>query len=813
MLSAVVLPCHAQATHIPYRSQQLAKSLGWIHDANSPSLCEGYYQDPLLRMEKLGLIGQYDSQISADRVSIRPGGRSVLRGRVLIQSPNRVLRAEQASFTRDKKTKRIQAVSLTGKVSLRQPGRLWLAKRAHFNLQTHTGELNDVAYRLAMRDEHSDDNENSIWYGLNAWGKAKSVKQVSGDQYQLNQGTYATCPPTKADWQLSAKTISYNKKTKKLKAYSTVFRVKNIPVAYLPYFSYHNDDTRQTGFLIPSVSFTDKSGVDILMPYYWNIAPQTDMTISPEIITKRGVLFGLEWRYLSRFGNSLLHGALMPYDRLFKTFRAFHPSIGSFGNARGFLNIFNHTQMNPRAQANIHIEAVSDDYYLQDFENDVAATTNRQLLQEASFQYDGQHSSVLAKMQNYQTLHPTNQAAISDVYAILPQAQVTTHYDSLPGGFDFNNRAQVVNFHWPAKNIKVEGFRSLTVPSVSWTLKRPYAFWRTTVTAHASDYQLSQAVANNHLSRVIPLISTDAGLYFEREGQWFQTAYQQTIEPRIFYLYVPYKAQDTFPLFDTGLYNFTYDQLFRHNRFSGDDRIGDANQMAFALSSRWRSLNTGFEWLQFHTGILLYFQNRRLAYCSGVNCSAQTTPSTIRYTSASDTWSPWVSQLQLNWNSNWQTRGDFAWDIHQQQVNNAAVDVHYQSDKQHILNFFYQYQRALITTASDGSTTLESANTIGTSGAWPLNKHWSLLGTFSYNLAYNHSQSYFVGTQYNSCCFAFRVIGGRSLTSVSNTFNPTYSTAVFFQILFKGLGSIASRDPSELLETEIPGYQDVFRTL
>lgn len=801
------------AAQVPYRADKIAKAIGWVPAPQSDSLCGGYYQDPLLQMEKLGLIGQYDSQISADQVTLQSGGQSVLRGNVLIQTPNRVLRADQARFVRNAKSQQIETVSLHGHIALRQPGRLWLANKAKLNLKQHTGQLDDVVYRLALRDAHEQDGDAMHWLGLNAWGQAKTVTQLSEDEYELQQGSYATCPPSKRDWQLSAKKIHYNKKTKTLKAYSTVFRIRNVPVAYLPYFRYHNDDSRQSGFLTPAVTFTSKSGVDIMLPYYWNIAPQTDLTISPELFSKRGVLLGLEWRYLSRYGTSILHGALMPYDRLFKQFRDQNPSIGSFGNARAYLTALNHTEITPNLQANIQVTGVTDDYYFQDFENDVAGTTDRQLLQTASLQYHGEHHDVFARMQHYQSLHPINQAAIADVYAMLPEARIYSHYDHLPAGFGWQNRAQIVNFHWPGQSVKVEGFRSLMAPTLNWRLSRPYGYWQNSIHLHASDYRLSQAVAQQNLSRLIPLISSDASLIFDRESQWFHLPVQQTLEPRVFYLYVPYQNQDSYPLFDTGLYNFTYDQLFRLNRFSGDDRIGDANQMAFALSSRVINMKTGLEWLQLHTGILRYFQNRRLAYCTGINCSEQMTASTIRYTSATDAWSPWVSQLQLNFNTYWQARGDLAYDFYAGQVNNASVDVHYQSDQQHILNFFYQYQRALITTSGTGQSTLESANTIGSSGAWPLNKHWSLLGTFSYNLAYNHSQSYFVGTQYNSCCFALRVIGGRSLTSVSNTLNPTYSTAVFFQILFKGLGNIASRDPSELLTTEIPGYRDVFRTL
>jgi len=791
-----------------------AKALGWVFDPNPNNLCGGYYREPLLDFSKYGLIKKYDSHINADRVSFSPAGRSYLIGHVMVKQPNKQMQADKASFTRDAKRKQITTIELTGNIRVREPGKLLLAKKAKYNLIAKTGELEHVHYRLARSDKRSEKQGIAELFGVNAWGNASHIKQLSADVFELYDTTYSACPPIRNDWQLSAKKIHIDQATHRGSSYNTILRIKNVPVAYFPYFNFALDDKRSSGFLIPTISYTSKEGIDLTIPYYWNIAPNMDMTFSPEILTMRGVLFGVELRQLSRYTNNYFHGTFMPADRKFKKFRRQNPGIDSIGDNRGSIYVEQTTAINPRLKAHVHFDLVSDDYYLQDFHNDLATTTDRQLLQQADLQYQGVNTNFVGRLQNYQTLHPANQQAVSDVYGRLPQFLLDSYYPSVFAGTDFGIHAEFVNFNWPGNLAQiVDGVRTTITPTAKLPLERAYGYLTPTLTVNARQYFLSHQMAgvNNRFYRTLPIVSVDAGLYFDRFFQFRGKPQQLTLEPRAFYLYVPFENQDLLPLFDSGINTFTYAQLFRTNRFSGGDRVGDANQVALALTSRWIEQASGVEKLRFGIGTLLYFQNRKVAYCTGINCS--NTSAGLHYTSPTATTSPIASELAFQIARNWSGSAELAWDPQLEQTNSASVNLHYQNNAQHILNFSYQYQRAIIRTDSVGSNSIETGHTIGASAVWPANKHWSFLGTWSYNLAYNHSQTYYLGTQYDSCCWAFRLVGGRTLRSVSNTFNPAYSTGIYFQILLKGLGTIAARDPGKMLASEIPGYRDIFREL
>lgn len=801
---------------VPYSRQTLARQLGWVDAPGSCSLCEGYYQEPLLDFSQLGLITDNDSQIAADQVSISQQGRSVLRGNVVVKRPGKQLEASQASFTRDQKTGKISTIHLRDHVRIREPGKLLIAKRASINLDKNTAKIHHAIYRLARSNQQQKEGSLTQLYGTNVWGQASLMAQLAAHVYELQDATYTSCPPTRSGWKVKAKKARLDNNKQRIYMHHGVFTLYDVPVFYLPYISLSTDDKRATGFLFPTASYSSKLGASFGIPFYWNMAPNYDMTLFANYYTKRGVLLQDEFRYLNAFSTTQITASILPADRSFRAFRAGNPSIESWGNNRAMLSIHNRTSISPALSALISYDGVSDDYYFQDLRDNTSISTQQQLLQQMRLDYNTTHWQMIGNIQRYQTLHPIGQTAVADVYGRLPQLIINANYPRLWHGFDVRMNSEFVNFVWPGNPLnRISGLRLHLQPQISRPVIRPYGHFTPTVKLDLTQYNLIHQLPGfaNNPNRVLPMISVDMGLVAQRKTQIWGKNYWQTLEPRAYYLYVPYENQDGLPLFDTGINIFTFNQLFRDNRFSGGDRVGDANQMTLALTSRWLDATSGAEKLRVSLGDIVYFRDRNVGFCTGVNCSNFTNGSALRYTSPSYRFSPIVGEAVFHLTPYWSTVGSLSYDPIDTRPNNASVNLHFQSDNSHILNISYNYQRSILKTNADGTNGLESTHLIGTSGVWPITKHWSLLGTWSYNLAYNHSQTTYFGTQYNSCCWAFRALGGRTLESVSNTFNPTYSTGVYFQILLKGLGAFAPSNPSDLLTREIPGYHDLFKDL
>lgn len=802
-----------QSARVP--DKDIAKAIGWITSSTHENLCGGYYEEPLLDFTKRGLINPQDSEVSAKHVSLFEVGCSSLRGDVVVKQPERLARADSAHIYRNKSTGKITHIALQGRVHIREPGKLLIADSAQLNLKNKTGVLNHVLYRFARSDRNSTLQGIHRLYGINAWGQASQVKQLRPGVYELIDGSYATCPPTHTSWQITAKKITIDRNVGTGYAHGVYFRWKKKPLVYLPYFMFPVDDKRKSGFLFPTMSYTNKSGLDITLPYYLNLAPNYDATLSPRLLAKRGVLWGGEFRYLSPRGSSIVYAEFLPEDREFKKFKRANPGISSLGNHRASISVINTTQINPHWMGSINFHAVSDDYFLQDLYNTLASATTYHLLQQADLHYADAYWNFFGRVEHYQTLHPRNQKAVGDVYGRLPQFVLDFNYPNVPG-MSFYVHNEYVNFVWPTNSpSKPSGLRLTVAPQVSFPRKSLSGFFTPTVELFFTQYNLSQQMLGlpSHIHEATPIISLDTGLYFDRYFHLMGHSYQQTLEPRLYYLYVPFNDQDVIPLFDTSIYTFTFSQLFRNNRFTGGDRIGDANQTSIALMSRLINKGTGREIGQVGIGGIVYFRDRKVGYCTGRQCSDFGSGTAIRYLSPTAQTSPVIGFVNYHVTPDLSAQADLAWDTHHHNTHNASVYLHYQPEPSHVVNVGYTFQRKILTTDAQGGNTLENAKQINFSYAVPLTKRWHFLGSWGYNLSYKHPQTYFLGAQYNSCCWAMRALAGRTLTEVSQTHHAKFNNVFYIQVLFKGLGTVGNNRLSKFLVSDIPGYHDSFSHL
>ncbi len=803
---------------------QIAACLGWKTQV-APSFCPGYYQPlPLNPLADSSAI-----ELKADQISFYTAGQSTLRGHVQLKQTQRMVTAQTAKVYRDASTHHINRIELDTNVHLMEPGRLIIADHASLNPQDKSGHMDQVVYRF-------DTTRSSAI--LPAWGTAEWIKRFANENYQLHKVTYTTCSPADSAWQIQAQDIQLDHAHQTGVARNAVLRLGKLPILYTPYLSFPTSSARKSGFLMPLAGYTNVSGFDVALPYYLNLAPNYDATIVPHYYSLRGWMMGGTTRFLTEHSSGIMGGSILPHDTALQSFitqnETQYPRIQGTSNDRWSVMVRENTQFLPNLNLNIDFQQVSDDYYLQDFNTNLAMSSENQLLRRGSLVYTTDHWLFGGMLQSYQTLHPINQSEVANIYDRLPQLLAEGEYHDLPGHADLNVLGQYDYFRWTGLDRSIpQGSRYHANPILSFPHIAPWGYVTPTMELVENNYGLfyntdiyglglSQSEAFN---RLIPRFYVDTGLNFERMTKLFSNSMRQTLEPRLFYLLVPYQNQSQFPAFDSAYMIFNTDQLFRTNRFSGFDRISDANQLAYALTSRWLSPHSGREKASVTVGQLRYFSERKVQLCYRQDGQCTDSPQFLGYTSLTNMWSPIATKAHYNLNAAWSTSADFVWDLHTNSTNNANLNLHYQPSPERILGLGYNYlasgnvivapQGYLITDSFkqiQSSAMNAALNQITASYAWPFTDHWSSLGVYSYNISKQYDMLSFFGVQYDSCCWAARLIGGRTFKSLGvDSLTPEYNNNIYFQILLKGLGSVATSNPGTTIQSYLPGYPNLFR--
>lgn len=783
-----------------------AQCLGWASDQNSP-LCLGSYQ-PLTITP---LANDEEVRITADRVSLYQDKPSTLSGRVEVQQAQRIVNAQTAYVYRDAKTKQVNKIEFLGDVHYLEPGRLMIARKAIMNPQDKSGEISDVLYRF------SSDRSAAI---LPAWGRARLIRRFANKDYYLERATYSTCAPQDKAWDVEASSITIDDAKAVGLAKNATVRIRRVPVFYSPYLSFPTNKERKSGFLLPMVGYSNVGGFDFGLPYYWNIAPNYDMTLSPHSYSERGVMLGGEFRYLSSKSAGVFRGSFLPQDRAYKNFLLnnvlSYPNLAGKSANRWAIGVNEYTRITPNLRLQVDAEQVSDDYYLQDFSANWAQITQRQLLRQADLTYTMDNWLFRGMVQSYQTLHPVNEPPISSVYERVPQLLAQGTYSHLPLHSNLRLLGQYDQFNWPTNYWhaveRQEGPRINFNPILTTPFIKPWGFFTPSVQVVETYYAVNnpRGRVNNEYNRALPRYSLDSGLFFERSFSLNSTPYTQTLEPRVFYLNVPFQNQSQLPIYDSGYMIFNASQLFRTNRFSGFDRIGDTNQLSYAVTSRWLSDTTGAERANVTIGQIRYFADRRVELCQRAFGVCKASPLTIGYLSPTYEYSPLTTRAIYHFNPKWAVSGDYVWDPAVRATNNANLDIRYHPSTKAAINIGYSYlvnaDRTYVKNSGDNNDLHQGLVAF----AWPITQKWSTIGAYSQNISKNYSMMSLVGVQYDSCCWAMRVLGGRTFKSLSAQFEPQYNNNMYLQLLLKGLGSVATSDPYNIISTYIPGYTDLF---
>lgn len=790
--SIVVLMC---CTVIAHASPERLNSIDddWHVNVEDIGVCHGAYERPIFTPSS----DTEASQIDADKGTLANEGLSTFSGNVVLQKNNERLYADRVKIARNNKSHDIDHIHASGHLFFEQP-----ASRLQAGIFDYTGniqlfELKNVRYRF---------------YDAHLRGSATKVTHIKDEPYYLYNTTQTSCEPHDNFWQIKAKNIIINTKTDMGTAYHATLYIKKIPIFYTPYMTFPLSKKRKSGLLFPSFSYSKKEGFAYTQPYYFNLAPNYDATVTARTIGKRGEQISGEFRYLTHMTSGQFQASVLDHDSLFERNQKkeiAHPTLaGSDARRSGFINADSHMRRsfdllndtNYSASLSSHTEYhyVSDPNYLNDMSHYVF-TNNQQLNREFTLHYNQPHWQSLASTQDYLTLQPFEASITNNPYRIMPRLQTEGSYpyfyDNLSGTFDF----QYTHFVHPDNHMQ-EGERYWIAPTFDYLYRQPYFYIRPKVQLNLVKYQLTDAQLasigypkNLSPSLEIPIYSIESGLFLERNGNWRSTDYTQTLEPKLFYVYIPYRNQNDIPVFDTGFNPITPYTLMLPNRFSSVDRFGDTHRIGLSLMSRFLN-DEGVEKAEWQVAQLHYFKKRRVALCRTdlvANCISTENPS----------YQAMRSDIYINtlyhFNEAWLATANAEYDDRQNVLHRKMVTFNYHPDNQHLLNIGYQ--------KTFESPTLTTTQAMA-SFAWHLNARWNILGHWYYDLKSRTHIDSFAGVEYESCCWAIRV-GGKHYLKLNNAVDKQFDTMYFFEFILKGLAGVGESYQS-IAENTIDGYTD-----
>jgi LPS-assembly protein len=725
------------------------------------------FYDPGLTKDR-SLRETSPTQVQAQHVDSSNQSVYHLSGEVKLQRADQLLQADRIDYNNENTD-----YDARGNVRYQEAGQLLAASHMRGNTDASRGIADDVRYQ--MLDARGN-------------GVAKQGHMLDAQHARYSMATYSTCDVGHHLWEFRAKSITINQATGVGVARGATMRLGNVPFLYLPYFTFPTDDRRKSGFLYPTVGNTSRGGFEVSTPYYLNLAPNYDATLDPRIYSERGAMLAGEFRYLTPGSRGQLNVEYVPNDH--------GESDGladTQGDSRYLVKFSDRTRLWKGWQFVGSYNHASDSSYLYDYGDALSHAAVYMLGSNAAIVGGGKWWNASFGGTIYQNVNPF----VTDrglPYKQLPYAKFSMDVP-LSRWLEFGMDTSAVAFR---KTGFVEGQREDLYPYLAadfgtsaWFV-RPRLAYRYTAYQLGSDYQdygyrgllgsgATTPFDQKSPSRSLPVVSLDSGLVFDRSTTQFGSSNTQTLEPRLFYLYVPYRNQNNLPLFDTNVMSFDYWQLFSTNQFSGADRQMDANNLTAALTTRLLD-DGGVERVSASIGQIRYLSPQRVLGTDWVR-------------------SAYVAQLDVQLNDRWRLNSAYQWSPNTRLTDMAAVQLQRRLRTDGIFNLSYRYRRGLLEQYS-------------ASVVYPVSERWRLVGAWTYSVKDRQSVDALAGVEYDSCCVSLRLVGRSYVNQGYYGFGPVPAggninhrdNAVMFELVFKGLGSTGGQiDP--LLRRDILGYQ------
>ncbi len=638
----------------------------------------------------------------------------------------------------------LNQVEARGEVRLEQPALLVSGDSLRLDLDDYSGELTQPVYQLAAQTGRGD---------------AERIDFIDKNHFNLQDATYTTCPVDNDDWYLKVADLDIDKTRNVGTARNATLRFLGAPILYTPWVDFPLDNARKTGVLAPTIGTTERSGFDILVPYYLNLAPNYDATLYPRLLSRRGVQMGGEVRYLLNDANGVNRLEYLPGDSV-------------AGRSRWSVALKNEYVLNSSTRAGMLYDRVSDDDYFRDLSNLISITSLSHLNREAWVTTQHANWNAELRAQSFQTLQDsTSTTLIEEPYARMPQARLGMA-QTFSNGLEFKLESEATHFAHPTKT---DVTRVLAYPTLRLPLTNSFGFLTPQIGWHSSYYKLDDpSLAEPRITRNLPIFSLDSGVTFDRPFRFAGQDYEQTLEPRAYYVFAPYRDQRAIPVFDTAPLDFSYAQMFTEDQFIGGDRINDANQLTLAVTSRFIEAGSGLERLQVTLGQRYYFSAQQV-----------TMPGVApRTSSATDLLAAVSGQITRNWRIN------TAWQFDTQNGTTVRQNLgaSYRPAPGRALNFGYRFID-------------QTTEQIDLSGQWPLGDRWYGMFRYNYSFQDNKLVEGLAGVEYNGGCWAVRAVFQRLATKEDQS-----TDALFFQLELNGMGRLGA-NPLDVLKQSVPGYR------
>jgi LPS-assembly protein len=677
-------------------------------------------------------------EITADHAEIQRSGAGEVSGNVRLRQNDAALLADKVNFNTEDMN-----FSLSGNVRLISPA-LSLTGR-------------DANFLSGKRRVLFDDSE-FILPGIGR-GSAGKLDAPEKGVIELDDVAFTTCPPGNDDWLLEADRISLDRERGSGRARHARFRFKGVPILYTPSFSFPLSNARKSGVLFPKVGSSSRTGTEIEVPIYFNLAPNYDFTFSPNWMSRRGVLLQEEFRYLSQINRGKLELNYLPHDRV-------------TGSNRIHSKVYHQTRWQSGWWATLDASEVSDSGYFEDLGGNTSLTSQTQLERNLQLEYHGPNWSMLARVQNFQTLDES----IADTqrpYTRAPQLLARAYWPDTALGLDLALDSELVHFE---RDVGVIGTRLNVAPQVSLPIGTPGMYLTPALEWEFTGYSLDnlQPGEDDNPTRNTPIFSVDSGLVLERHIGGDRPLIS-TLEPRLQYVYVPYRRQDSLPIFDTGLPDVNLVQLFRRDRYAGPDRVGDTNNVAMGLTTRLLDQDSGRQYLAATLGGKYYFEDQKVTLPGNL-------PSAIN---ASDVF----AELNFGFFNRWNLGLAHQWQPSERITQKNVLRVQYKPSDGRVINLGYRMQR-------------EELEQTDLSFSWPVAKNWNAVGRWNYSVKDNKTLDNLVGLEYESCCWAIRVVTRRYIAARTGE----QDSSIMLQFNFKGLSSLGSQ-AEKTLSKSIAGYE------
>ena len=713
--------------------------------------------------------GQMPTHVSGDHIYGRPDLDTVIEGQAQLRRGDTVIRADRLEYYQPD-----DLAKARGNVRINRAGNVFEGPLLELKVESFEGFFNQPSYRLLRN---------------NAYGTADRIDFIDDKRAVIRNATYTTCqrypgPSWMPDWILRAASIRIDNEEETGLAEDAILRFMGVPILPVPKLSFPLSDKRKSGLLPPTFGLDSINGIEMTVPYYWNIAPNRDLTLYPALMSKRGVDVGGDFRYLERDYSGRLRANLMPSDKLRHTDRwgysLQHDGAISTGLPLGGMGL------------NLNLNRVSDDNYWRDFPRTAASITQRLLANEGALTWARGDLSVVGRALKWQTLQDVN-SPILPPYDRLPQLLTRYSRGDLAGGLETWVEADYTGFRAdPKLTGQPNAQRSYALAVLSRPWQAPGWFVTPKMQLHATTYQFETPLSTGaeNASRVVPTFSLDSGLVFERNTRFFGRDFLQTLEPRAFYVYTPFRDQSTLPNYDSAANDFNFATIYTENAFGGNDRIADNNLLTVGASTRLLDPDTGAEAARFGVAQRIRFKDQLVTLPGG--------------TPVSERLSDVMFGASVNWSPKWALDGTVQYNPKTRRSIRSTIGGHYTPGKFRLISAAYRLQRG-------------SSEQIDVGWQWPLNDlwgdkrqnlepgsgdgRWYSVGRLNLSLKDRRLVDSVIGLEYDAGCWLGRVIFEHLQNGTQQS-----NKRVLFQLELVGFARLGT-NALQTLKEHIPRYQ------